>query len=54
MGQEVAVFVNRAALDRQILAPQPGECGFEARRAVGDDERRPPRDCQDFRAVGMG
>ena len=38
MGQEVAVFVNRAALDRQVLAPQRQERSLEARGAVDDHE----------------
>jgi hypothetical protein len=38
MGQEIAVFVNCAALDRQVLAPQRHEGGLEARSAVNDHE----------------
>ena len=38
MGQEVAVLVNRAALDRQLFAPQGNERGFQARGTIDDHE----------------
>jgi hypothetical protein len=39
MRQEVAVLVNRAALDRQVLAPQSHERGFQTRGAVALEAR---------------
>ncbi len=42
VAQQVAVPVDGAALDRQILTPERGERGLKARRAVDDDELRPP------------
>ena len=41
MGEQVAVLMNRAALDRQLLAPQGHERGFQDRGAVHDDELGP-------------
>lgn len=34
--QKVAVLMNRAALDRQILAPQPHERSFQPRGTIND------------------
>jgi len=53
MGQEVAVLVNRAALDRQILAPQRHERGFQARGAVARDARlwRDDHELRSFQAA---
>ena len=39
--QQVAVLVNRAALDRQILTPKLGQRGFQSRRPVDDHELGP-------------
>jgi hypothetical protein len=36
MRQEVPVLVNRAALDRQVIAPERDKGGFEARSAADD------------------
>jgi len=41
MGQEVAVLVNRAALDRQALAPERHQCSLQSRGAVDDHEFGP-------------
>ena len=41
MAQKVAVFVNRAALDRQGLAPECDEGGFQPGCAINKDELRP-------------
>lgn len=30
MAEQIAVFVNRAALDGQLPAPERHECGFQA------------------------
>lgn len=38
--QEVAVLVNRATLDLQVLAPQRHERGLETRGTVDDHELR--------------
>ena len=39
VGEQVAVLVDRAALDRRIR-PQLGQCSLEAGSAIDDDERR--------------
>ena len=41
VGEQVAVLVNGAALDRQVLAPECDERGFETRRSIDDGEFRP-------------
>jgi len=41
MGQQVAMLVNRAALDRQFVAPQRQQRGFQTRRAIDDDKLGP-------------
>ena len=50
MRQQIAVFVNRAALDRQIIAPELGQCRLEAGCAVARDARL-WRDDYELRAV---
>ena len=41
MGQEVAVLVNRAALNRQVLAPERHERGLQPWGAIDDHEFGP-------------
>ena len=41
MAQKIAVLVNRAALDRQLRAPECDEGCLKAGGAVDDDELRP-------------
>lgn len=41
MGQEVAVLMNRAALNRQLLAPERGQRSFQTQGAVHDHELGP-------------
>ena len=41
MGEQVAVLVHGAALDRQFRPPERHERGLEPRRAVDDHELRP-------------
>lgn len=47
MGQKVTVLVNRAALDRQLLSPQPHERSLQPRGAINDHEFGP------FQAAGV-
>jgi hypothetical protein len=41
VGQQVAMLVNRAALDRQILAPQRYQCRLKPWCSVNDHELGP-------------
>ena len=39
MAEQLAMLVDRTALDGQVLAPERDKCGLKTRGAVDDDER---------------